>query len=66
MGSGVFNSCRVQGFGVKKQGKQISFSLLDNESEKMKTQIKQMMDVSRVCCTRYLINEATLLLCLNS
>lgn len=31
--------------------------LPDNESEKMKTQIKQMMDVSRVCCTRYLIDS---------
>lgn len=36
---------------VKKQGKQRYFCLLDTESEKMKTQIKQMMDVSRVCCT---------------
>uniref|UniRef100_A0A8D0FV90 Transport and Golgi organization protein 1 homolog n=1 Tax=Strix occidentalis caurina TaxID=311401 RepID=A0A8D0FV90_STROC len=53
----IFNSCRVQGIGVKKQGKQIYFSLLDNESEKMKTQIKQMMDVSRVKTMLSIVEE---------
>uniref|UniRef100_A0A663F8P9 Transport and Golgi organization protein 1 homolog n=1 Tax=Aquila chrysaetos chrysaetos TaxID=223781 RepID=A0A663F8P9_AQUCH len=43
--------------GVKKQGKQIYFSLLDNESEKMKTQIKQMMDVSRVKTMLSIVEE---------
>uniref|UniRef100_A0A8C8ABA6 Transport and Golgi organization protein 1 homolog n=1 Tax=Otus sunia TaxID=257818 RepID=A0A8C8ABA6_9STRI len=53
----IFNRCRVQGVGVKKQGKQIYFSLPDNESEKMKTQIKQMMDVSRVKTMLSIVEE---------
>lgn len=59
VGSIIFNSFKVQGLEVKTEGKQLYFSLLDNESEKMKTQIKQMMDVSRVCCTMYVINATT-------
>uniref|UniRef100_A0A8C0FWA4 Transport and Golgi organization protein 1 homolog n=1 Tax=Bubo bubo TaxID=30461 RepID=A0A8C0FWA4_BUBBB len=39
------------------EGKQIYFSLLDNESEKMKTQIKQMMDVSRVKTMLSIVEE---------
>uniref|UniRef100_A0A663M2I1 Transport and Golgi organization protein 1 homolog n=2 Tax=Strigidae TaxID=30459 RepID=A0A663M2I1_ATHCN len=42
---------------IEKQGKQIYFSLLDNESEKMKTQIKQMMDVSRVKTMLSIVEE---------
>ncbi|NXC12022.1 TGO1 protein, partial [Corythaeola cristata] len=53
----IFNSCRVQGTGLKKQGKQLYFSFLDNESEKMKTQIKQMMDVSRVKTMLSIVEE---------
>uniref|UniRef100_A0A8C8E5M5 Transport and Golgi organization protein 1 homolog n=1 Tax=Otus sunia TaxID=257818 RepID=A0A8C8E5M5_9STRI len=42
---------------IEKQGKQIYFSLPDNESEKMKTQIKQMMDVSRVKTMLSIVEE---------
>uniref|UniRef100_A0A493TSR8 Transport and Golgi organization protein 1 homolog n=1 Tax=Anas platyrhynchos platyrhynchos TaxID=8840 RepID=A0A493TSR8_ANAPP len=38
-------------------GKQIYFYLLDNENEKMKTQIKQMMDVSRVKTMLSIVEE---------
>uniref|UniRef100_A0A8C4V0L8 Nuclear pore complex interacting protein N-terminal domain-containing protein n=1 Tax=Falco tinnunculus TaxID=100819 RepID=A0A8C4V0L8_FALTI len=53
----IFNSCRVQGIGIKKWRKQIYLSLLDNESEKMKSQIKQMMDVSRVKTMLSIVEE---------
>uniref|UniRef100_A0A8C5TYP9 Nuclear pore complex interacting protein N-terminal domain-containing protein n=1 Tax=Malurus cyaneus samueli TaxID=2593467 RepID=A0A8C5TYP9_9PASS len=44
-------------FMVKNQGEQIRFSLLDLESEKMKAQIKQMMDVSRVKTMLSIVEE---------
>uniref|UniRef100_A0A8U8AWQ0 Transport and Golgi organization protein 1 homolog n=1 Tax=Geospiza parvula TaxID=87175 RepID=A0A8U8AWQ0_GEOPR len=51
------NEIEVDLFMMKKQGNQRSFPLLDSESEKMRTQIKQMMDVSRVKTMLSIVEE---------